>query len=203
LSEVVSAAGVIDMVEGIDLLATSDDIEVQSALIGMMSEEDLDIGMQLAAIAGRMQAVSNVTKTLGMPRLTVFLREQGAELERIAEEAMLRSGATRALAAAMSATGANVADLGANEMAEGLTRLAAAEDIAIQSEELAGAGAADLITGAREVAAAEAMDEVAKDVAAEGMAEVAVGSAELGAADVLHAEAEAAKEEEEESSEEK
>lgn len=134
LSDVVSVAGVIDMAEGIDLLATSDDIEVQSALVGLMSEEDLGIGMQLAAIAGRMQAVSDVTETLGMPRLTVFLREQGAELEGIAEEAMLRSGATRALAAAMSATGANVADLGANEMAEGLTRLAAAEDVAIQSE---------------------------------------------------------------------
>ena len=197
LSDVVATAGVTDMAEGIDLLATSEDIEVQSALVGSMSEEDLDIGMRLASIAGRMQAVSNVTATLGMPRITVFLREQGAELQSIASEAMLRSGATRALAAAMSATGANVAELGANEMAEGLTRLAAAEEIAIRSEVLAGAGAADLITGAREVAVAEAMDEVAKDVAVEGVAEVAMGSAELGAADVLHAEAEAAKEEEE------
>jgi hypothetical protein len=131
---------------------------------------------------------------MGMPRLTVFLREQSAEIQQIAETGMLRSGAIRTLAAAMHATGVNVAELGANEMAEGFTRLVAAGDVAVRSEELAEAGAADLIAGVSEVAIAEAMDDVAKDVAAEGVVEVAVGSAELGAADVLHAAADVARE---------
>jgi hypothetical protein len=176
-------------------LAASDDIAVQSALVGSLSVADLDVGMQLASMSGRMQAVGNIAALLDMPILSLFLENQSAELQDLAIDSMLRAGATRALASAMSATGANVADLGANEVAEGLTRLAVAGDIAVRSEELAEAGAADFVAGVGEVAAAEALDEVAKDVAAEGVAEIATGAEAIGASEVLHTAADAAKEE--------
>jgi hypothetical protein len=130
-------------------------------------------------------------------RISIFLEDKSEELQGIALESMLRSGATRALAAAMKASGKEVSDLYANEIAEGLTRLAAAGNIAIRSEELAEEGAEDFLAGVSEMAAAEALDEVAKDVAAEGIADVAVGSAELGDADAMHAAAEIAKKEDE------
>jgi hypothetical protein len=192
---VVATSGVVDLAEGADMLAASDDIAVQSALVGSLSEADLTVSMQLASMAGRLQAVGNLTGVLGMPIVSQFLEAQSDELQGVAIEAMFRAGATRTLAAAMSATGADVAELGVNEMAEGLTRLAVAGDLAVRSDELAEAGAADFVAGVSEVAASEALDEVARDVAAEGVAEVAIGSAELGASDALDAAAQAAKDE--------
>jgi hypothetical protein len=161
-----------------------------------MSQADLEESMHLAAIAGQMQAVSSIADIMGMPLMSLFLEDKSFELQDIATDSMLRFGATRALAAAMGATGAEIADLGVNEMAEGLTRLAVAGDIAFRSEELAEAGAADFVAGVSEVAAAEALDEVARDVAAEGVAEIAVGSAELAESDMLHAAGEVAREDE-------
>jgi len=142
-----------------------------------------------------MQAVGNIADILDMPILSLFLEEQGEELQAIAIDSMLRAGATRTLASAMHATGATVADLGVNEVAEGLTRLAVASDIAVESEELAETGAADFVAGVSEVAASEVMDDVAKDVAAEGVADIATGAAEIDASDVLHTTADAAREE--------
>ena len=179
------------------MLAASDDIAVQSALVGSMSQADLDTSMHLASIAGQLQAVSNVTEILGLPRISFFLEDKAFELQEVATETMLRSGATRALAAAISATGSEIAELGVEEMAEGLTRLAVAGDFAIRSDELAEAGAADFLAGVTEVAASEAMDEVARDVAVEGAAEVAAGAVELAESEMLHAVAEVAHEEDE------
>jgi phage terminase small subunit len=194
LSEVVATAGVVDVAEGAKLLAASDDIAVQSALVGAMSEEDLAIGMDLASIAGQMWAVSTVTEIMDMPVLSAFLARKNDELHDIAVESMLRFGAARVLSAAMSASGADVADLGVEEIAEGLTRLAVSEDLAIKSELLAEEGAATLVAGMNELEESAVLDEVAKDVAAEGVAEVAVGSAELGASEVLAAVAESEEE---------
>ena len=82
--------------------------------------------------------------------------------------------------------GEEVGDLGANEVAEGLTRLAVADELAEESELLTEEGIMDVATGLDELELSDDLDNVAQDIATEGLAEVAVGSAELGAADVLH-----------------
>ena len=197
LSEAVASAGAVDLAEGAEMLAASEDIAVQSALVSSMSQEDLEIGMHLASVAGQLEAVSNVTEIMGLPRISFFLEDKAQELQDVATQTMLRSGATRALAAAISATGKDIADLGTEEMAEGLTRLAVSDDFAVRSEELAESGAADFVAGVSEVAASEALNDISRDVAAEGTAEVAAGAVELAGSDMLRAASEVIGEEDE------
>ena len=128
--------------------------------------------------------VSDVADILQMPVLSAFLDVKSDELQDLAVDTILRFSATRTLAAAMGATGAGVAELGANEMAEGLTRLAVAEGMAIRSDELAEVGAELVAEGLVETAAAAGLREAAGDLAAEGIAEIAVGAEELGEAAV-------------------
>src|SRR3990172_9177523 len=58
LSETVAVAGVVDMAEGIQMLAASEDVSVMSALVGLMSFEDIEHGLELARLSGEFSAVS-------------------------------------------------------------------------------------------------------------------------------------------------
>ena len=89
-----------------------------------------------------------------------------------------------------------VADLGAEEVAEGLVRAAASEAMAERSDELAAAGAGLAARGIFEMGVAEGAAEVAADRAEESLAGAMVGGAELGAAATMDAVAEALEEEE-------
>ena len=137
LSETVAAAGVADMAQGAELLAASDDLAVMSAVVAGMSSEDLERGMDLAAIYGELSVVGDVVAALDMPVLAAFLEDRGDWLREIAVDDLLRYGATRALSEAMEETGQEVAGLGSGEVAEGLVRLAASEEMAARSEALA------------------------------------------------------------------
>jgi len=90
LSEAVGVAGITDISEGADLLATSDDIAVQSAIVGSMSEEDLALGMQLASIAGQLEAVGDVADILGLPVMSAFLDSKSDELQDLSVDTILR-----------------------------------------------------------------------------------------------------------------
>ena len=78
---------------------------------------------------------------------------------------------TRALAASVGATGSAVGDLGANEIAEGLTRIAVSEGVAIRSEELSEASDELIASGMVGMAVADSFQDSAKDLAAEGVAQ--------------------------------
>ncbi|GAI44047.1 unnamed protein product, partial [marine sediment metagenome] len=43
-----------DVIEGVEMLATSEDVNVLSAMVGLMGAEDLDHGLELARMAGEM-----------------------------------------------------------------------------------------------------------------------------------------------------
>jgi hypothetical protein len=150
--------------------------------------------MNMAAISGQLETVSQVVAELGMPILADFLDTKCDELQVMAVDTIFRAGATRALAAAVSATGAQVGELGANEVAEGLTRLAVADGVALRSQELAEAGAELTAQGVVEMAAASGLREAAQDLAAEGVGQMMEGSAEIGAAAALGDVAEAIEE---------
>ncbi|NOX61103.1 MAG: hypothetical protein GXP42_04035 [Chloroflexi bacterium] len=172
LSEVVAAAGVADVSQGIELLVSSEDIAVQSELVKSMSEQDLSLGMNMAAIAGQLEAVADVALMLEMPTLAEFLDTKSDELQDMAVETIMRFSAARALAASMRETGVDVAALGANEVAEGLTRMAVSGEMAAQSEALAEAGAEMAAMGMAGVAVSEGLREGAAELAAEGIAQM-------------------------------
>ena len=49
------------------MLAASDNIEVMSAMVGVMSMEDLNQGMQFARLSGEMRVAGEIVTRLKMP----------------------------------------------------------------------------------------------------------------------------------------
>lgn len=185
VSAAVAEAGVADMAQGVALLAASDDIAVQSAILGELSEDDLDLGMELAAMGGQLHAVGDVLYDLNMPRLADFLEGLGYRLREISADTLHRFGATRALARAVAETGAAVAGLGSNEVGEGIARLAVADEAAAASQAADEAGRLLRSEGRAEMAAARGLRTVTQVMVEDATAEIAGGAAQLGAAEAM------------------
>ncbi len=185
LSEMVGVAGINDVSQGIDMLTASDDVEAMSAVVGMMSLGDFDRGLELSRLAGELSTIAEVVALLEMPVLATVLDDRGDQLQEIAVDVILRAGAERGLASLMAATGQHIAEMGEEEIDEGVLRMAASDIAAQRSEELAEAAVLLGIRGTVEGAAAGAAADLAGDLAAEGIADVATGAAEFGAGAVL------------------
>jgi len=182
LSDVVAAAGAADVFEGAALLAASEDVTTMSALVGVMSAEDLEEGLNLARIAGEIRAAGEITKRLHLPVVASLLHRRSKKLDQLAVDAILRASGTRALAAALAATGTDLSELSAEEVAEGVVRLAASATLSDERDELAGQAVDLAYTGLSEMDDAEALATAARDAAKIGVVGVAVGSSELQAA---------------------
>jgi len=185
LSEMVGVAGINDVSQGIDMLTTSDDVEAMSAVVGMLSLGDLDRGLELSRLAGELSTIAEVVAILKMPVLATVLDDRGDQLQDIAVDVILRAGAERGLASLMAATGQQIAEMGEEEIDEGVLRMAASDIAAERSDELAAASVRLGVRGAVEGAAAGAASDLAGDLAADGVADVALGAAELSAGAVL------------------
>src|SRR6266550_1797237 len=182
--------GARDLAQGGELLSASEELSIQSDIVREMSAEDLDHGMKLASIAGQLLAASNILSTLGLPLFSDFVDVKGQELQELAVEELLRSGASRALATAMAETGAEVGDLGIGEVAEGIELLVESEEQESQSELLEDAGEQLTEQGLEEVVASEELSEAGKEIRAEGVTEIAIGAEEVGEAETAEAVAE-------------
>ena len=162
LSEVVAAAGELDVAEGIEALATSEDIQIQSALVSSFSMAALARAMELAAVAGQLHVAADIVSAREMPVLAAFLEDKGNLLRVFAVDTVKRAGAGRVLAQAMAETGEKVGDMGANEVAEGLIRMAVAEEGAERSADLFADGAMNAVAGVEALAAAAGARQVAR-----------------------------------------
>jgi hypothetical protein len=148
LSRLVAEAGATDVAEGAAALAASEDIEVQSSVVRALGADDLQRGRGLGAIAGQLAVASEAVAARDMPVFAAFLEDTGERLHDLAVDAIVRAGAARALAKAMAATGAKIGEFAANEVAEGLVRLAASDAAAERSGEFAALGAEAAARGA-------------------------------------------------------
>jgi hypothetical protein len=153
-------------------------VGVLSAMMGLMGEEDLEHGLELARLAGEMWVVSDVTDLMEMPVIAAFLEDRGIQLQEMAVEQILNAASTRSLSEIMAATSEQIAGYGLREAAEGAVRLAASEGMAERSEELAQAGAVLGAVGAVEVAEGIEARQAAKEIAKEGSADRSKGAAE-------------------------
>jgi len=88
------------------------------------------------------------------------------------------------------AKGLKMEAMGAEEVAEGLARMAASEAMAERSAELAYAGVGLAERGIEEIETAAVAADVAREVVKAGVAEVAEGASEMGAAAALEETAE-------------
>ncbi len=133
-AKVVAAAGVLDVAEGIEPLATSEDIHVQSAVVASLSSAELARAMELGSSPGSwgLPAPSCLRARCPCWPHSWRTRATSCALRRGFDHAAGRPGAAQA----MAATGAKVSDMGANEVAEGLVRMAVAEEGAQRSADL-------------------------------------------------------------------
>ena len=185
LSGVVAAAGAVDFVQGANILAASEDIEVQGDLVALLGEEDLEFGMGIGSISGQLGVAAEISAMRDMPVMADFLYDKSNELREMAVDAIIKFAATHALARSIAATGAQVGGYGADEMIEGLTRMAVADAVAERSDDLAMAGVGYAVAGIVDLEVAEEAGDVARELVAEGVADVAVGSMEIGAGETL------------------
>jgi hypothetical protein len=192
LSAIVAESGAADVAQGAEMLVAADDVGTVSAVVGLMSMADLDRGMELARISGELQAASRIVDKLKMPLLSAFLGDRSGTMCRLAVDNILLASATRALAAGMAATGKKLEDLSANEVAEGIVRLAASGALADRSAQLAADSKAHTAAGDQALADAAVLDKEAGearsdavDATARGAAAIGMATAEAAMADAL------------------
>jgi hypothetical protein len=187
LSQFAAEGGEGDLADGAAALAASEDIQVQSAIVGVLSAADLARGMELAAMAGRLKVAGEIVAFKQMPVLSAFLAQTSKDLHDYAVGAILRFGATRALSQSMTDTAAVVASVGADEVAEGLQRQAMARAGAELSRDLAAEGAARVVVGVESLEMAEDALLVARELEKEGVREIAAGAEAVGQAEAIDA----------------
>jgi hypothetical protein len=147
-----------------------------------MSEADLEHGLELARLSGELRVVGSIVDRMAMPTLSTFLHGRSKRVDKLAERAILRSTGTRALAAALAATGADLADLSADDVAQGIVRMAASDAMAEAGDELFVRGIGTQLRGADEVESAVQLGRAARGAAATAVAEGVAGGAEFGTA---------------------
>ena len=59
--------------EGVETILAGEDVDAMSAVVGLMSAEDLEHGLEMARVAGELWAVGDVIDMLQMPVLAVRL----------------------------------------------------------------------------------------------------------------------------------
>ena len=123
MSDLESAAGVNDLMQGADMLAASEDITTISAVVHALNEEDLEDVIEIGAISGELAVLSDVLAAMDMATMAEFLHGRSQRLRELAVDNILRYGALRALTETMSETGEKVGQLGEEESAEGHARL--------------------------------------------------------------------------------
>jgi hypothetical protein len=167
--------------QGVEMLTKGGNVRAMSAIVGAMSEEDLERGMELARIAGELETIGDVVDMLQMPVLSEVLTKRGLRLRQIAVDTLLSFTATRALSGAMGQTGKDIEALGENEVAEGVVRLAVSDAAAARSQELAQMSDALVSQGVDELVTAKLAGEVAREAATAGVAKIASGAEAIGA----------------------
>jgi len=154
-------------------------------VVRAVSSAELARAMELGALAGQLGVASDFVAAREMPVLAAFLEDKGNLLRVFAVDSIKRAGATRALAQAMAATGAKVGEMGANEVAEGLVRMAIAEGGAQRSADLFADGAMNAAGGAEVLAAAQGARQVAREMEKTGVKQVAAGTEVVGQAETM------------------
>ena len=152
----------------------------------MMSEADLEHGMELAAIAGQLSAAGDVVAAIGMPVLADFLADKGEDLQEIAVDTILRSSATRLLGRIDGKDQRPAGRPGQSmKWKKAPPALQYRKRREARAEAIGEVGAELAVKGVVEMAAAQGMRQAAGDLAREGMGDVAVGAAGMGAAEAL------------------
>ena len=182
LSDAVAVAGMADVAEGVAILAKSEDVSVLSALVGMMSSDGIEHGMELARLSGELQTASEMVEALQMPVLANLLSKRAARLHEMSIEQIRLAISTNGISQILAATGQQISELGENEVEEGMTRLTVSRAASEKSAAMSKASDDLAVQGIEEMILAEKVGQTARLEANEGAAQISAGAAVVGAA---------------------
>jgi hypothetical protein len=148
----------------------------------MMSEDDLEHGLELARLSGELQTAGELVDELRMPVLSAFLTDRAARLHEMSLEQIHIAISTEGVSQLLASAGTKIGALGENEVAEGITRLVVADAAAAESAAMADASVKLAEKGIDEMMTGGDLAQVARMEVAEGAAELSAGSAVVGAA---------------------
>lgn len=120
-----------------------------------LSLDEVERGMELAAMAGQIGTVGDTVRAIGMESLGKFLDDMSRRMRELAVRDMLQSQDARGLAQAIGEAGEGVGVLGETELAAGIAELASAQEAADASELAATVGAGQIVAGLAEATAAD------------------------------------------------
>ena len=101
-------------------------------------------------MAGQLHLASYIVAVRDMPVLAAFLEDKGNLLRVFAVDTVKRAGAGRVWRRRWPRRASKVGDMGANEVAEGLIRMAVAEEGAERSADLFADGAMNAVGGEKD-----------------------------------------------------
>jgi hypothetical protein len=160
LRDITEAAGINDILQGADIVATSEDVALMSAAVSALNEDDLDDTMEIAAISGELSVLADVLATMDMAVMAEFVFDRSERLHEVAVDNILRFGAMRALSEAMGETSEDLAQMGEDEMIEGEARLDLSAAVGENAEAMAMAGEELIAEGLATLAAAQAAEDM-------------------------------------------
>jgi hypothetical protein len=111
----------------------SEDVGVLSALVGMMSLDDIEHGLELARLSGELQTAGEMVAALQMPVLADFMAERASRLHEMSVEQIRLAISADGVSQVLAAAGKRLTSLGENEVEEGMARLAVSDAVSEES----------------------------------------------------------------------
>ncbi|MEZ4519951.1 MAG: hypothetical protein R3C44_25035 [Chloroflexota bacterium] len=111
-------------------------------------------------LSGELMVLADVVAEMEQTIIADFLYDRSERLRELASDNIIRFGSLRALSEAIEETGSDIAELGDNEVAEGVARLDLAEAARSASNAMANTGESMIAEGLATLAAAYGANEV-------------------------------------------
>ena len=157
-----------DAAEGAAVLSIAEQVAAGGAITSALSSDEFRRGMELAGIAGQVQAAADLLGAIAQPTLAAFLGRTSRQLHVLAVEALGRATEGAVAAHGAEHLASELAALGFTEMSEGRDEYTSSEALGAASAEMAASAVRSVAEGAAELAAAKALDGMAGALAKDG-----------------------------------
>jgi hypothetical protein len=179
LSEAAAQRGSRDAAQGAATLSMAEEIAAGGEVAAALSSDEFRRGMELAGIAGQVQAAAELLQNAQQPALAAFLGRTSQQLRVLAAGALGRATEGAVVALGAEHLAGRLAALGLSEVGEGRDEYATSAVLGVASAEMAAEAVASAAAGVAELAAATAMGGLAETLANDNAARPAgAGGAE-------------------------
>ncbi len=165
LSEAAAQRGSRDAAQGAATLSMAEEVAAGGEVAAALSSAEFRRGMELAGIAGQVQAAAELLQGVRQPTLAAFLARTSQQLRILAAGALSRATEGAVVAHGAEHLAGELAALALTEVDQGRDEYANSAALGVASAEMAAAAVRSAAAGAAELAAAKAMGGMAEALA--------------------------------------